>query len=66
MELTLEQLWYYILELRRDLTRLEIRLLEPQDELLDVPHELAKLRLELSQLNDKLVPIQQAMQRPSI
>jgi len=66
MALTTDQLWYYLLELRRDLTRLEIQIIEPQDAPLDVSHVLASRRLELSQLNDKLLKIQQAMQHPSI
>jgi hypothetical protein len=66
MELSSDQIWYFLLELRRDLTKLQIRLLEPQDAPLDTVHELAKLRQELHQTTCALEDIARTMQRPSV
>jgi len=63
---TITELWYYILELRRDLTKVQIQLLEPQDAPRDVSREAAKLRQELARIHGRLSSLLQKIQHPSV
>jgi hypothetical protein len=69
MESTSTQFWYYLLELRRDLTQLQIDVLDPMkpyDGQLGTAQKLAKLQQELAKLNSRLANLQQTIQHPSI